>query len=123
MALLLIAAGLLLHPMAESMGALHESVSHPAHDMHGGGSTSAGHGDVFDVAGASDDAPGVPTEKPDALHALLHLAHCCGTAGALPTASMSVVAGLAPRGTLLTDDAQAIGQRWLRGPFRPPIAA
>lgn len=129
----LFAIGLALQPLLASIGELHELVAHAA--------TEHAHFDVAPTA-AEQHAPAIDgaaeftraaasaasgdtaaTSSPDALHALLHFAHCCGHTPAFALSAPIVVplpiAALLP---IMHASARVDRGRALT-PFRPPIAA
>ena len=114
--LALFALGLVLQPVLASWGELHEL----AHDK-AGTHAHVDHSDnVNDELSASDKSdPG----RSGMLHALMHLAHCCGPSTVTLTSAMRAMP-VAPGVTIL---ALAESQRPLQpralAPFRPPISA
>ena len=118
--LLLLALSLTLQPVLAAVGELHELQAHAE--------TAALHSDVatdhHDArSGSSADDEAAPGEQgSDALHTLLHFAHCCGhSASLVPPGSgvnWSSLPDVAPDGNT---GVVAVDTRRC-APFRPPIA-
>jgi hypothetical protein len=115
--------GLALQPVLAALGELHAR----AHDPSGRNSLGAQldpSGEAFHGHSSGeahgDHPPG--DEDADPLHALIHLAHCCGQSLAVLPSPMLVVA-CSPRDALLMQGSQVHSQALSLAPFRPPIAA
>jgi hypothetical protein len=122
-------SGLALQPVLAALGELHARAHDPSgrhplaaqldvpsgeafHDHQSSGHSS---GEAHD-----DHSPG--REGADPLHALIHLAHCCGQSLAVLPSPLLVVAH-SPHGTLSMPGPQIHSQALSLAPFRPPIAA
>lgn len=110
----LLALGLMLRPVLESVGGLHEMAHEPG-DPHGlvvdGGHAAGG------TTAHEEDAGGSP------LHVLAHIAHCCGQATVLPLVSIALPHGAATGAGPIGFDSQLPRPALAIAPFRPPIAA
>lgn len=120
--LLLLAAmalGLVLQPVLASIGELHAQ----AHDPTGSHPLAAqlDHPPAADGHDDHDDHP-AGDEDSDPLHALIHLAHCCGQSFATLPSPFLVTAHLL-REPLPIDGPQILAQGLPLAPFRPPIAS
>jgi len=106
---LLLGFWLCAHPVLGSLAEMHELAEH---------AVQAG-----DAADDHDHAPPDDSGSTPRLHALLHLAHCCGHgACALPGATLLVATGLGP----VSHDAlppPRVATVDPVNPFRPPISA
>lgn len=109
--LALFALGLVMQPLASALGELHGALAHGE-----GLSSHANHiDDGHDNADADHDDGGMA-------HALLHVAHCCGHAQAMPsTEPASLGAPFSPMPFPMLDAAPA--SPLLRAELRPPIRA
>jgi len=113
--------GMALMPVLTSVGELHEL----AHDPTGNHGLST-HGDHHDAAveshdGAAEDTAGEDGQGSDPVHALLHLAHCCGQQSLTATALMPVLPHSEPSTALHMPDTQVLPRTPALAPFRPPI--
>ncbi|HZX81080.1 MAG TPA: hypothetical protein VFE72_09035 [Lysobacter sp.] len=112
-AIAILALAVLARPMLSSLGEMHE-LAHDPSGLHGAGAGASGH--EHDTATTGNDA-----ERTDTLHALLHFAHCCGQASAVPLdARLRLPAGIAHARPMYPLDAALSRGRWAT-PFRPPI--
>ncbi len=109
--LALFALGLVMQPLASALGELHGALAHGE-----GLSSHANHiDDGHDNAHADHD-------DGDMAHALLHVAHCCGHAQAMPSTEPAALgAPFSPMPFPMLDAAPA--SPLLRAELRPPIRA
>ena len=118
LALLLFTAGTTLQPVLASLGELHELSDHqtgrPMHLGHAQSSVDHDH-----VSAAEDHAG----DAPEALHALLHFAHCCGQSGALGVPALNVPTTALEETAPSTCELPGVIHAPTHGPFRPPITA
>ncbi len=106
LALALLAVSLLARPTLASLGELHEFTHDP-------GGTHA-HSDAH--APQDDDH-----DEGDALHALLHFAHCCGHQPATPPGGIAAVPVQHLQIAHPAAEATSVAALRLLAPFRPPI--
>lgn len=113
-ALGLLALGLVMKPVLASLGELHE-LAHDPTEVH----ASAGHGDhthdAFQDEGAQDE------RGAEALHALVHFAHCCGQSSLASLPAIAAIAAPPSADALLMPEPQMLSQALSLAPFRPPI--
>ena len=110
----LFALGLVLQSVLATAGAMHYELAHDstgmhAHDLH------AEDVDAELVAAGEQDEDGAKT-----LHVLLHFAHCCGGAAAVPPI-LNTIPAAALTGFLTIAITPIPLQARLTSPFRPPI--
>ena len=109
--LALFALGLVMQPLASALGELHGALAHGE-----GISSPANHiDDGHDNADADHD-------DGDMAHALLHVAHCCGHAQAMPSSESAALSAPFSQTPLPMPDA-APASPLLRAELRPPIRA
>ena len=113
----LLALALMVQPLVAAIGEVHE-LSHAAGSL----SAVASHADDHSSAQHADQAPNEP-ESNDAMHVLLHFAHCCSqtptTLGAAQVQFLAIVGSDAP----LVAAAPLPLQASTNDVLRPPIAA
>lgn len=107
---------LLLRPMLESMAEVHGLGHDDAPVLaHGAETHVPGSGDMVDHQGDGD--------RGDVLHALLHLAHCCGHSPATTPGAGVLVAAAPAADNVPTTTALAAPAPPATSLLRPPIAA
>ena len=110
---LLFALSVVAQPVLAAVGDMQDLVAHA------GAATSS------DAHGCSHDAPApdAPQGDEDALHLLLHYAHCCAAATAVFPALARLPAVVVARSLLLPPSDARLPQALPGHPFRPPIQA
>lgn len=117
----LLALGMALMPVFASLGDLHE-LGHDQSGSHGLATHAAHHEPTGDLHNDGEaDAEGEEGQGSDALHALLHFAHCCGQQSLNASALMPLLAPLASSTALLMPEEQVLPRSSALAPFRPPI--
>lgn len=118
-------SGLALQPVLASLGELHARAHDPSGRHPLAAQLDAPSGEAFHDHHSSgeahdDHSPG--REDADPLHALIHLAHCCGQSLAVLPSPYLVVARSSHE-ALPMPGPQIHSQALSLAPFRPPIAA
>lgn len=109
----ILALALLVRPVLASLGEIHELAHDPSGshlDISAGADT---HHDEADEAGEGSDA--------NALHTLLHFAHCCGQLSAAAVAITFDPVNLAPALRVHEPPNASVPMARWQTPFRPPI--
>lgn len=109
--LLVLAACLLLQPALGAVGQVHDVFEHL--------DDTAQHHDTPAFHAGEDDGESAG----DAIHVLLHYAHCCASATAVFPAVPQVASRIDPANALLPLDDPRHAQALPGHPFRPPISA
>lgn len=109
--LALFALSMMLQPVVASMGEIHEF----AHDP-------GGHRGHAEPVGATADEPAEKGAS-GTLHALLHLAHCCGQCPAMVASALAMPLPVSAVVSAATREPQAHPELRRLAPFRPPTTA
>lgn len=117
----LLALGLVMKPVLASLGELHE-LAHDPTGIH----ALADHGDHASEVSQDEityDESRQDERGSDALHALIHFAHCCGQSSLTALPAIAAIAAPPVADALLMPEPQILPQALVLAPFRPPIAA
>lgn len=119
----MLALCLLLRPALASMGEVHElgHVASAVASAHGHGAHA--HASVEDHASDASGADDRDGERDDAMHALLHAAHCCGHSPATAPGAGVVLANAPAADGVPAMTAPTVPAPPAASLLRPPIAA
>ena len=113
----LLALALIVQPTIAAIGEVHE-LSHASGSL----GAVAAHGDHYADVQHAEDAPDAP-ENNDAMHVLLHFAHCCSHTPTTLGSVQMLVATVAGSDAPLAATAQLPLQASTNDVLRPPITA